>query len=252
MSLKPTLIFAPGSWYPTSSFDPLTTLLESHGYTTHTIAFPSITQATAVKDLSNDIAAVRALIEPEVEKGRDVVVIAHSWAGLPVNSALEGLIKTQSSGNEREEKGGGGVVKLLFISAFIPEIGQSLVSTFGGEAEWYVKDPTSKTITPSTPHSLFFHDVPKGEYWASTLRPAAWATTIAPATAAAYLSLPSSYLLCEEDRAIPLFVQQMMVDKARGNGAQMGTVTVKTGHTPWLVETEWVGSWIRGEVGEEV
>ncbi|KAL5339334.1 alpha/beta-hydrolase [Aspergillus crustosus] len=241
MSAKPTLVFAPGSWYPTSTFNSLTTLLESQGYRTHTVAFPSITQATTVKDLSNDIAAVRSLIEPEIKQGKDVVVIAHSWAGLPVNSALEGLIKTS-------ETHGAGVIKLLFISAFLPEIGQSLVSTKGGEAEWYVKDPTNTTIIPSTPHSLFFHDVPDGEYWASTLRPVAYATTIAPATGAAYLSLQSTYLLCEEDRALPLFMQQLMVDKARGNGAEMATATVKTGHTPWLVETEWVAGWIREEV----
>ncbi|KAL4881228.1 Alpha/beta hydrolase fold-1 [Aspergillus karnatakaensis] len=247
MPVKPTLIFAPGSWYPTSSFDPLTTLLNSHGYETHTVAFPSITQATTVKDLSSDIAAVRALVEPEVQKGRDVVVIAHSWAGLPVNSALEGLLKTDS-----HEQGKGGVVKLLFISAFIPEIGQSLVSAFGGEAEWYVKDSTGTTMTPSEPEELFFHDVPDASYWASTLRPAAWATTVAPATGAAYLDLPSTYLLCEEDRAIPLFVQDLMVEKATGNGADMRTESVKTGHTPWLVRTEWVAEWIRREVGEEI
>ncbi|KAL4911297.1 hypothetical protein BDW74DRAFT_172763 [Aspergillus multicolor] len=244
MSTKPTLILAPGSWYPASAFDPLASLLNAQGYTTKSVSWPSVSErASSVTSLSEDIEALQALIKPEVEAGRDIVVIAHSWAGLPVNSGVGEFIKQQGS-----EKGG--VVKLLFISAFVPEVGHSLVSTFGGEAEWYVKDESNKTIFPSTPLELFFHDVADGATWASKLRPAAWSTTIAPATDAAYLKLPSSYLLCEEDRAIPSFVQQMMIDKARENGADMKTEKVKTGHTPWLVEGMGavVVDWIKREL----
>lgn len=140
---KPTIILASGSWYPARSFDPLAQILHSHGYTTKSIAWPSITCAEEIKDLSEDIAALRALVEPEVQAGRDVVVVAHSWAGLPVNSGLGGLLAKRVSSSAEGNEGGngkeggkgkskGGVVKLLFIAAFVPEIGQSLVSTFGG------------------------------------------------------------------------------------------------------------------------
>ncbi|KAL3495376.1 alpha/beta-hydrolase [Aspergillus germanicus] len=239
---KPTLIFAPGAWYPTTAFTPLIALLEFHGYTCHTVAFPSVQQATIVTDLSADIAAVRALVEPEVQKGNEVVIVVHSWAGLPVNSALEGLAKGAS---------GGGVVKLIFISAFIPELGQSLVSAFGGEpAPWYVRDEANGTVSPSTPYDLFFHDVPDGEKWAGKLRPHAWATKISPATGTAYSSIPSSYLFCEQDRAIPVEVQKMMVEKARAQGAQIATESIATGHTPYLVDAKRVADYIRREIGD--
>ncbi|KAL4929462.1 alpha/beta hydrolase [Aspergillus undulatus] len=246
---KPTIILASGSWYPASSFDPLAVVLQKHGYRTRNIAWPSITHATQVKSLEDDIAVLRGVIQPETAAGRDVVVLAHSWAGMPVNSGLGGLIKSETGGNEGKG-GGNGVVKLLFIAAFMTEDGQSLVSTFGGEAEWYVKDTVNATISPSTPFDLFFHDVPDGREWASTLRPAAWSTTIAPATGAAYLSLPSAYLFCEEDRALPLFLQQAMVDKARSNGADVRSESVRTGHSPWLVEggAERVAEWVMREV----
>ncbi|KAJ0422467.1 Alpha/beta hydrolase fold-1 [Aspergillus carlsbadensis] len=240
---KPTLIFAPGAWYPATAFTPLTTLLEPHGYACHTVAFPSIQQATSVTDLSADIAAVRSLVEPEVQKGNDVVIVVHSWAGLPVNSALEGLTKVANGS-------GGGVVKLIFISAFIPELGQSLVSAFGGEpAPWYVRDEANGTVFPSTPYDLFFQDVPGGEKWAGKLRPHAWATKISPATGTAYSLIPSSYLFCEQDRAIPIEVQKMMVEKARVQGAQIATESIATGHTPWLVDAERVADYIRREIG---
>ncbi|KAL2848696.1 alpha/beta-hydrolase [Aspergillus pseudodeflectus] len=241
---KPTLIFAPGAWYPATAFTPLTALLESDRYTCHTVAFPSIQQATTVTDLSADIAAVRALVELEVEKGNKVVIVVHSWAGLPVNSALEGLAKGAGGS-------GGGVVKLIFISAFIPELGQSLISAFGGEpAPWYVRDEANGTVSPSTPYDLFFHDVPGGEEWAGKLRPHAWATKISPATGTAYSWIPSSYLFCEQDRAIPVEVQKMMVEQARAQGAQITTESIATGHTPWLVDAQRVAGYIRREIGD--
>jgi hypothetical protein len=132
---NPTLIFAPGAWYPSTAFDPIFPKLSD--YKCRSIAFPSITRAFEVKDLEPDTQAVRAAVQEEVDAGQDVVVIAHSWAGLPVNSALDELSKL-----EREAAGlQGGVVKLIFIAAFLPQIGEGLIGAFGGTPPpWYVID----------------------------------------------------------------------------------------------------------------
>lgn len=103
-------------------------------------------------------------------------------------------------------------------------------------------------MTAHDPYTLFFHDVPDGQQWAETLRPHAWATKISPATGASYLEIPCSYLLCEEDRAIPLFVQELMVEKARSHGAVINTEKVKTGHTPWLVVPDEVAEFVRRQI----
>ncbi|KAB8216217.1 Alpha/beta hydrolase fold-1 [Aspergillus novoparasiticus] len=246
---KPTLIFAPGAWYPSSAFDPLIAKLAPHGYTCQTVSFPSIQQATEIKDLTADTNAVRALVEPAVNAGQDVIIISHSWSGLPVNSALEGLSRA-----ERQQEGKqGGVTKLIFISAFLPDIGESLVGAFGGvPPEWYVMNDENGTVTADDPFTLFFHDVPDGREWAKTLRPHAWATKNSPATGTAYVDIPAAYLLCEDDRAIPLFVQELMVEKARGKGASFETEKIKTAHTPWLVVPDQVAAYIRKNAGEEV
>lgn len=90
-----------------------------------------------MQDLQPDIAAIRDLVERECNAGHDVVVVSHSWSGLPVNSALDGLSK-----NEREQSGQkGGVVQLVFLSAFIPDVGESLIGAFGGvPPDWYIRD----------------------------------------------------------------------------------------------------------------
>ncbi|KAL4768510.1 Alpha/beta hydrolase fold-1 [Aspergillus nidulans var. acristatus] len=237
---KPTLIFCPGAWYPPTAFETLAAHLPDH--TTLTVAFPSIHQATSVQDLQPDIEELRTLVEQEVSAGKDVAIISHSWSGLPVNSALDGLSKT-----ERQAAGEtGGVAKLIFISAFIPDVGESLIGAFGGvPPDWYDRDEANGTVSVVGPYSLFFHDVPGGEQWAQALRPHAWATKVSPATSAAYTRIPSAYLLCENDRAIPLFVQQLMVEKARGRGAQITTETIATGHSPWLVDPAPVAAFVQ-------
>jgi hypothetical protein len=132
---KPTLIFAPGAWSPSTAFDPIFPKLSD--YKCRSIAFPSITKATEVKDLEPDTQVVRSAVQEEIDDGQDVIVISHSWAGLPVNSALDGLSKL-----EREAAGlKGGVVKLVFIAAFLPQIGEGLIGAFGGTPPpWYVLD----------------------------------------------------------------------------------------------------------------
>jgi predicted aspartyl protease len=60
------------------------------------------------------------------------------------------------------------------------------------------------------------------------------------------------YLLCEHDRAIPLPVQELMVQKARSKGADIKTELIKTGHTPYLVVPDEVARFVRKYAGEDI
>lgn len=254
---NPTLVFAPGAWYPRTAFTPLIDTL-AQDYTCHTISFPSIQQATNVHDLSLDVAAVRDLVEPLVAAGKNIVLVVHSWAGLPVNSALEGL-----SAAERARDGKtGGVVKICFIAAFVPVVGESVLDAVAGDVpEWWIVDVSlsnlcgvderltmqdeSKTVTTKDPLGLFFHDVPDAAQWVAALRPHAWATKVAPAQAEAFMQIPSAYLLCENDRALPPAMQEAMVGRMREMGAVVETERIGTAHTPWLVRPEQVADYVR-------
>ena len=70
-------------------------------------------------------------------------------------------------------------------------------------------------------------------------------TKNAPATNAAYLELPASYLLCEDDQATPFPVQQVMVDRAQRKGGVFKTEKIKAGHSPWLSKPDEVAAFIR-------
>jgi hypothetical protein len=62
-----------------------------------------------------DIAAVRDVIIPELDTGKNVVVIIHSWGGLPVNSALYGFSKLE---REMQSKSGA-VLKIIYSNTFL-------------------------------------------------------------------------------------------------------------------------------------
>lgn len=54
--------------------------------------------------------------------------VAHSWSGIIVSGALDGLSKGQ---REKEGKKGG-VVKLAFLCSFVPGENVSLIDAIGG------------------------------------------------------------------------------------------------------------------------
>jgi len=77
-------------------------------------------------------------------------------------------------------------------------------------------------------------------------------TIHAPTTGASWKTIPSSYLLCEQDRAIPAEAQEAMVDAARELGAIVEIVRLDSGHSPFLSKPKETVEWIRGVAGEKL
>lgn len=142
MSSNLAFVLAPGAWHTPDIFDRVKEILEQKGHTVAYIEFPSVYQTpTPVSDMQPDIQAVRDAVLKELDAGRDVVVGAHSWAGAPVNSALDGLSK-----KEREAEGkSSGVVKLAFMAAFVVPEGVSVFDALGRQQPplWNVQVHTS-------------------------------------------------------------------------------------------------------------
>jgi hypothetical protein len=88
---------------------------------------PSVGRSPAVTSLDEDIAEIRGAVLKELDAGRDVMMHAHSWAGVPVCSALEGFSRA-----ERQKEGkAGAVVNLTFVSSFVLQEGVSLQDFIG-------------------------------------------------------------------------------------------------------------------------
>jgi len=128
---KPTLLILHGAWHHPDHFAPLIKLLTAAGYETICPVQPSYNANPATKTLLDDALFVRSLLTDVVEKdGKEVIVIMHSYGGMVGTEAV-----TESLSRKwRSEKGEqGGVVKLLYMCAFLLRKGQSLATPLGGQ-----------------------------------------------------------------------------------------------------------------------
>lgn len=133
---RPTIVIVPGAWQLTSCFTPFAGLLRSQGFDTEVVDMPSVggTQLP-LTGLPEDIAAVRAVVQPLVEAGKEVVLLTHSAGGVSGGGAAEGL-----GFNTRKQAGlPGGVVRVIYMTAFMVPKGSSLLQMLGGKpAPWMV------------------------------------------------------------------------------------------------------------------
>ena len=135
---KPTILIVPGGWHSASVYSHFAAELESLGYPTTTTSLPSVNSkspqtATCTEDSNALRKELLSLIETDE---KDVVILAHSYGGLPAGGAAHGLSKT----NDKK----GGVVGLIYMSAFVVPEGTSLLDYLGGKhAPYLVADQVS-------------------------------------------------------------------------------------------------------------
>jgi hypothetical protein len=72
----------------TQFYDKVIAILEPLGYRCVAVSMPSVGTVPPVSSLDEDIAAVRNAVMVELDAGRDVIVNAHSWSGIPVNRSV--------------------------------------------------------------------------------------------------------------------------------------------------------------------
>ena len=114
--MSPTVLFVPGFWVGTTPFDQVSSLLQSQGFTTQTVALPSTGSVSPDNPtMPDDIAAIRTAVQKLVEAEQDVVLVLHSGGGFLGSNAIEGL-----GAKTRLDKGlKGGVTHIVFLAAAV-------------------------------------------------------------------------------------------------------------------------------------
>jgi pimeloyl-ACP methyl ester carboxylesterase len=201
-------------WHPTAE------LLAEQGVASAAPALPSCGETGAAPDaegpgLAEDVAAVRAVLSAGDEP---TVVVAHSYGGIVTAEAAAGVDS---------------VSHLLLVSSYLPEVGQSL-SSFGGDepAPFLEIDPEGGTFTVRSDAlaETFLQDC-GAEIQQDALDKTArqsLAVIGAPVQAAAWQQVPSTYLVCADDRGTPAELQREFAARA-GN-----VVELDSGHHPFL------------------
>ncbi len=117
MPSKPTVVFMPGSCHTPHHFVDLIATLQQAGYPVSCTQLASVDSPDPhACDMSKDILAVQQqILRPLIDKGQDVLLVAHSVAGYAGGAAALGLSKTVGTAAGKR----GGILGVVFIAAFL-------------------------------------------------------------------------------------------------------------------------------------
>jgi pimeloyl-ACP methyl ester carboxylesterase len=168
--------------------------------------------------LVDDAAAARDAIESAIERsGPGVVVVGHSYGGIVISQAAAGI---------------DGVGRLVYLAAFMTDQGEDELSIMTAHESpvlgAVVTVDGRAAVDPAQAPAIFYGD-----------SDAATVATVVPLLrpmrsggrlegAPAWKSIPSTYVVCTEDRALPVRAQREMATRADG------VVEWPTDHSPFL------------------
>ncbi|KAL4969464.1 alpha/beta hydrolase [Aspergillus stella-maris] len=228
MASNPTVLFSIGAWILPSTFHTVRNLLAEKGISSEAPAHPSIGAEPPNKTLADDVASLRSSLTKLVEtEGKDVTVVAHSYGGVVASAAVEGLAK-----KERETAGQkGGVIRVVYVAAFVLDKGMSLFDTLGGQYQDWMKVDGDYVRCDGDPNVAMHDLTPEDQKkWQAELQHISKAVFSGVQTYESWHRIPTAYVLCEDDRALPLQFQEAMA-------AKMGTelmYRLKSSHSPFL------------------
>ncbi|KAJ4983879.1 hypothetical protein SVAN01_10624 [Stagonosporopsis vannaccii] len=234
MASKPTVLFVPGAWHKSACFAPVINTLNAHGYPTATAELASVGPAPGLETWADDISSISSELSALADSGKSVIVVAHSYGSLPAGEAVKPFLQ-----RAREAEGKkGGVVHIVYVSAFVLPPQTSLMDALGGtDLPWFDVSASKREVEPIDPADVFYNDLPAAEQekQIKALQTFSYQMFFQKTTWAPYKEVGSSFVFCTQDNAIPLQVQQGMV---KGSGAEFLETTVEAGHSPFLSKVE--------------
>ncbi|KAK6523576.1 hypothetical protein TWF281_001557 [Arthrobotrys megalospora] len=263
MSDFPVLIFVPGAWHRPTCYSKVIKLLEErYQLRCSSVTLPS-TNGDPEATFKDDLDAARAVIANETTKGRNVVVIAHSYGGLVGNSAIKGFARPRdgavensaSTSDQAQGSANGYVVGLVLIASGFTFTGLSFMDPFFGipPPSWKVNKETGFADIVVPPGEFFYHDVPadEREYWVSQLAPQSLKALFEGGeySYSGWKDVPAWYVGTAEDRGLPVVVQRMNVGMAREMGAVVEHRELQTSHSPFLSQPDEVADILAEAVG---
>jgi pimeloyl-ACP methyl ester carboxylesterase len=218
---KPTVVLVHGAWADSSSWSGVVKRLQADGYT---VTAP----ATPLRGLSSDSAYLTDYLK--TIKG-PIVLVGHSYGGAVISNA--------ATGNPN-------VKALVYIAAFAPEKGESTADLVGRFPGSHLSDdpnaplPTALSPVPftqadgSTGIDLYikpdkYRDVflsnrvnkAKAAELAATQRPITAQAVGEPSGTPAWKTIPSWYLVADDDHTIPAAAERAMASRAHAHTVEV-------------------------------
>ncbi|WP_027341338.1 alpha/beta fold hydrolase [Hamadaea tsunoensis] len=201
---KPTIVLVHGGYADSSCWNDTIALLQNRGYTT-------ICAANPLRGIPTDAPYVASLLD---SIPGPVVLVAHSMGGTVITNAAAGKSNVKA---------------LVYIAAFVPEVGETqgeLIGRFPGSEVGPVSVGVPYTKADGTTgidlylskdgQAAFAADISTSAFRVlqATQRPFDAESFIFPTTAAAWKTIPTWGLVAGQDKAIPPACERWMYSRA--------------------------------------
>ena len=128
---NPTIIIAHCAFHQAAHYETFTTSMNEAGFSrVHTSQLPSAGHIPPEDAFTKEVTVLLQAIASELLAGNDVMVLAHSYGGIPVTEALIEIGK--------DVKGEAGkILGIVFVAAMMPDDGENLATAMKtGVAPW--------------------------------------------------------------------------------------------------------------------
>jgi pimeloyl-ACP methyl ester carboxylesterase len=210
------VVLVHGAWHGAWCWAQVVEALHALGVSSDAVELP-------LTGLADDASAARAAIEAAIaDAGPGVVAVGHSYGGIVISQAAAGVE---------------GVGRLVYLAAFMTDEDDDELSIMTAHASAVlgavVPVDGGAGIDPAQAHALFYGDSDEATAAAIVpkLRPMRGGgdrLTLAPA----WKTIPSTYVVCTEDGALPPAAQREMAIRADD------VVEWPTDHSPFLTRPD--------------
>ncbi len=222
-----TIVIVHGAWSSAKDWHHVAGYLTSEGNNLITVNLPGHgSDETPVSDISLQLYVYEVL--KAIGNETNITLVGHSFGGIVVSEVAE-LIAPQ-------------IKKLIFISAFVPKNGDSLLSLAHTDTESHIgrnlivdEKAGIAAISKEAIADVFLADAPKAvaEYVTNVMRPEPLAPLASPVTLtdANFGQVKKVYIHSQNDNTIGYSLQQRMVKEA----GITRTYSLPSSHTPFIV-----------------
>ncbi|MGQ0625925.1 MAG: alpha/beta hydrolase [Sporichthyaceae bacterium] len=207
---RPEFLLVHGAWHGGWCWAELQAALTERGFAARTVDLPSV---GGIAELADDAAVVRAAL---AERPVPTVLVGHSYGGAVISEAGADAAHVRH---------------LVYLCAFMLPAGMSVLDAVEHEVPaWIEVDMDTGMATVPDPRTAFYLDCAETAAAEATarLQPQCMGAFAAEQSAAAWQQLPSTYLICTEDNAIPASAQEAM-----SAGAHT-VVRMDASHSPFM------------------
>ncbi|MCJ1471353.1 hypothetical protein MMC07_010001 [Pseudocyphellaria aurata] len=233
---KPTLVIVPGAFHSPSHYGELIARLHQSEWPTLCLALPSLNPSDPHQaDVAGDSAFIRErMLLPLLEAGKDILLVMHSYGGIPGSCAATGLSKSERASQGHEA----GIVGIVYIAAILSgECEHLFANKERIPNPWFVEDVEAGLGTVLEPRAVFFADVPEplASKSCADLLPHALKAFRSPISTPAWAGSEFAgrrvYLRCSQDAATPPVVQNKWLQDTE---VEWEIIDFDTSHSPFL------------------